>query len=393
MTQLRPDIARVTLIVLFIGGLIAASLGIIKPFIPSIIWAATLTVATWPLLLWVERHVGHHRWVAVLIMTVTLLLTIIVPSWLAISTVMANIDQISDLARTILSLRIPPIPPWLASLPLIGSRAAELWGTVASARLEELGPTLAPYAGTMSQWFASAVGSLGGILLHFGLTTAVAAIMYAQGEVAAAALIRFGRRLGGDRGEMAIRLAGQAIRGVALGVVITALTQAVIAGVGLAVVGMPFATILTALMFVLCLIQIGPALVLIPSVIWLYYSGDALWATVLLAFSVVSMTIDQFIRPVLIRKGADLPILLILAGVLGGLVAFGVLGIFVGPTVLAVTYTLLNAWIDEDEAPGADVVGLLEPEGDLPRDDRPGSGAGPRDLIQMPIDTAVGRLG
>ncbi|WP_123149419.1 AI-2E family transporter, partial [Mesorhizobium delmotii] len=104
-----------------------------------------------------------------------------------------------------------------------------------------------------------------------------------------------------------------------------------------------------------CLIQLGPVLVMAPAVIWMYYSGGTLWATVLLAFTIVAATMDQFIRPVLIRRGADLPMLLILAGVIGGLVAFGILGIFIGPTVLAVAYTLLNAWMadgDDREPPG-----------------------------------------
>ena len=160
-------------------------------------------------------------------------------------------------------------------------------------------------------------------------------------------MLLFGRRLAGERGETAVHLAGQAIRSVALGVVVTALAQSLIGGIGLGVVGLPFAAPLTALMFVLCLIQLGPGLVLIPAVIWMYYSGDTVWATVLLVFTIVATTIDQFIRPVLIRRGADLPLLLILSGVIGGLVAFGILGIFIGPTVLAVAYTLVNAWMEE----------------------------------------------
>ena len=153
-------------------------------------------------------------------------------------------------------------------------------------------------------------------------------------------------------GDMAVRLAGQAVRSVALGVVVTAIAQSVVGGIGLAVAGVPFASMLTALIFVLCLIQLGPGLVMVPAVIWMYYSGDTLWATVLLVFTIVAATMDQFIRPVLIRRGADLPMMLILAGVIGGLIAFGILGIFIGPTVLAVAYTLLNAWLAEaDEVP------------------------------------------
>jgi predicted PurR-regulated permease PerM len=148
-----------------------------------------------------------------------------------------------------------------------------------------------------------------------------------------------------------VLLAGQAIRSVALGVVVTAVAQSVLGGIGLAVVGVPFATVLTALMFVLCLAQVGPGLVLVPAVVWMYYAGDALWATVLLAFTLVAATMDNFLRPLLIRQGADLPLLLILAGVIGGLIAIGLLGIFIGPTVLAIAYTLLNAWMaDSDEA-------------------------------------------
>jgi predicted PurR-regulated permease PerM len=209
----------------------------------------------------------------------------------------------------------------------------------------------------MTQWVASAAGSLGNMFLQFLLTTVIAAVMYAGGEKAARTMLLFGRRLAGDRGEKAVFLAGQAIRSVALGVVVTALAQSLIGGIGLGLVGLPFAGLLTALMFVLCLIQVGPGIVLVPAVIWLYYSTDIVGGTVLLVFTVIAVTVDQFIRPILIRRGANLPLLLILGGVLGGLVAFGVLGIFIGPTVLAVAYTLLNAWIAEDNGATAPEAG------------------------------------
>ncbi|MDQ6436372.1 AI-2E family transporter YdiK [Mesorhizobium sp. LHD-90] len=354
LVPLRQDITRVTLAVLFIGSLLVASFLVMQLFLPAIVWATTLVLATWPLLLWLQRHTGNRRGLAVLIMTLTLLLLVIVPFWLALSTVITNLETVGDLIRTILSLRPPPVPDWLAGVPLVGARAAEAWEKLNSASVQELLPRLTPYAGTLTYWFASATGSLGGMFIHFLLTTAIAAVMYSGGERAAATAIRFGRRLGGARGETAVRLAGQAIRSVALGVVVTAVAQSAVAGIGLAVAGVPYAAVLMALIFILCLIQLGPALVMAPAVIWMYYSGDALWATVLLVFTIVAGTMDQFIRPVLIRRGADLPMLLILAGVIGGLIAFGILGIFIGPTVLAVAYTLLNAWMaecDEREPP------------------------------------------
>jgi predicted PurR-regulated permease PerM len=335
-----------------------------QPFLPAILWATTLVLATWPLMLWVERRAGNRRAVAVAVMTATILLILIAPLWVAISTVSTNIDLIGDLFRTALSVRIPPPPEGLADIPLVGKPAADTWSRLASAGVPELVSKLKPYAGQLTQWFASAAGNLGSMFFQFLLTTAIAAVMYAGGENAAAYLVRFGRRLAGDRGERAVNLAGQAIRSVALGVVVTALAQSVIGGVGLVVVGLPFAGLLTALMFVLCLIQLGPALVLVPAVVWMYYSADTLWATVLLLFTLVAVTVDQFIRPILIRRGADLPLLLILAGVIGGLIAFGFLGIFIGPTVLAVTYTLLSAWIAEgDEKASGSELTEASPEG------------------------------
>jgi len=188
--------------------------------------------------------------------------------------------------------------------------------------------------------------------VQFLLTVAVSAIMFASGEGAAAAVIRFGRRLAGDRGEQAVRLAGAAIRGVALGVVVTAFIQTAIGAAGVYIAGVPYAGLLSAVIFMLCIAQVGPALVLIPAIIWMYYIGETGSATLLLIFGVVAIGIDNFIRPILIRKGADLPILLILAGVIGGLIAFGLIGIFIGPTVLAVGYTLLDAWMKEGEEAG-----------------------------------------
>jgi len=352
MPSLHQDLTRTTLAVLFIGGLIAATLWVLLPFLPAIVWAMTLVVSTWPLMLRVQRYAGNRRSLAVLAMTAALLLIVIVPLWLAIATVVANVDEIAELTRAALSLRLPSPPEWLAELPLVGPRAAQAWRQLATADVSDLAPKLTPYAGYMTRWLAGAVGGLGLLFLQFLLVVAIAAIMFAQGERAAASVIRFARRLAGERGETTALLAGHAIRGVALGVVVTAIAQSLLGGISLAVVGIPFATVLTAVMFILCLAQVGPGLVLIPAVVWLYWSGELVWGTVLVGLSLVTLAMDNFLRPLLIRRGANLPMLLILAGVIGGLIAFGLLGIFVGPTVLAVAYTLLNAWVDENETAG-----------------------------------------
>ncbi len=151
--------------------------------------------------------------------------------------------------------------------------------------------------------------------------------------------------LAGGAGERAAVLSAQAIRAVALGIVVTALVQSVIGGLGLVLTGVQYPALLAAVMFLLGVAQIGPAPVLLGAVIWLYWKDETLWGTVLVVWSLFTASLDNFLRPLLIRKGADLPLLLIFAGVLGGLLGFGIIGLFIGPVVLAVTYTLLRAWV------------------------------------------------
>ena len=186
-------------------------------------------------------------------------------------------------------------------------------------------------------------------LLHFLMTAVVAAVLWSSGEEAAARVRRFARRLGGDRGEGAVRLAAQAIRGIALGVVVTAILQSLLAGLGFLIAGIPFAAALTTVTFVLCIAQVGPILVLAPAVGYLFWSGQTGWGAFLLVWTIIVGTMDSFVRPYLIKKGADLPLVLVFAGVLGGLMTFGLIGIFVGPVVLAVAHTLLEAWATQAE--------------------------------------------
>ena len=239
---------------------------------------------------------------------------------------------------------------------------------------------LGPYAGMLTKWFVSEVGNVGYLLVQFLLTVGLAAVMYLDGEAWADTALRIGERLGGDSGRHVVELAGAAVRGVALGVGVTALVQSLLGGLAVAVAGVPFAGLLTAVMLMLCLAQVGPLPVLLAAVGWLFWQGETGWGIGLLVASVVVGTIDNFIRPALIRLGADLPLLLILAGVIGGLFAFGLVGIFVGPVVLAVGWTLLAAWIGDDEAlgpvepPAAPPVAppAAPPPSDLPPGPTPG---------------------
>jgi predicted PurR-regulated permease PerM len=342
-----PDLARTTLRLLALGALIAASLWIVRPFLVASTWATMITVATWPLFLRMQVWLGGRRSLAVAVMTLALLLILVVPLYLGIATIVKNAGKIVDWSRSVASLAIPEPPAWVESVPLVGSKLAERWHEIATARPEGIFARLAPLADDLAFWFVGQVGSIGLLLVHFLLTVIIAAILYSNGETAALAADRFARRLAGPQGANALVLAAQAIRAVALGVVVTASLQSVLAGIGLAIAGVPFAPILTVVMFILAVAQIGGWPVLLLAVIWVYHTSSAVWATGFLVWAIFCGTFDNFLRPMLIKRGADLPLLLIFTGVVGGLVAFGVVGLFIGPVVLAVAYTLLVNWVSE----------------------------------------------
>jgi predicted PurR-regulated permease PerM len=153
------DLTRLTLAVLFIGGLIAASFWVMRPFLPAIVWAVTLVIPSWPLMLRVQHYAGNRRGPAVLVMTLALLLVLIVPLWLAISTIVANVDQIADLVRTVLSLRVPAPSDWLAGVPLVGDRATQAWAQLTATGVREWAPKLTPYAGVLTEWLVSAAAA------------------------------------------------------------------------------------------------------------------------------------------------------------------------------------------------------------------------------------------
>jgi predicted PurR-regulated permease PerM len=241
---------------------------------------------------------------------------------------------------------LPPPPDWISKIPFAGERIAAKWAEL-HADPEKLVATVVPHAQSFATWLLAQFGSIGVMLLHFLLVVAGCAILYTMGERAALGVRRFAQRLAGVRGDNAVTLAGQAIRGVAMGVVVTAIVQSLAAGLGLWIAGIPFAALLVAVIFLLGVAQLGPILVMVPAVVWLYWTDHAAMGTFLLVWTVVVGALDNFLRPVLIRRGADLPLLLIFAGVVGGLVSFGLVGVFVGPVVLAVTYTLLDAWISD----------------------------------------------
>lgn len=340
------DLARTLLAVVGIGSLIVASFLVLRPFLPAVIWATMIVVATWPALRAVEARLWGNRGLAVAVMTLTMLAILAVPLAMAVVAVVDRADDVVAWTRSLATRPLPALPEWITGLPLVGKKLTAEWAKIAVAPSEELAARINPYVRDVAGWFIAQAGSLGTLLIQVLLTVAVAALLYARGEAVGRGVLAFATRLAGGHGVRAVLLSAGAIRAVALGIVVTALVQAVIGGIGLVITGVPHAALLTCVMLMLGVAQVGPAPVLIGAVIWLYADGQSLWGTVMLVWGLVTSALDNVLRPILIRKGADLPLILIIAGVIGGLLAFGLVGLFIGPVVLAVAYTLMVAWVD-----------------------------------------------
>jgi predicted PurR-regulated permease PerM len=350
----RADLTRIFLVILIIAMLIVGSLWTLLPFLGALIWAATIVIATWPLMLKVQRRVGGKRSIATAVMTLVMLAIFILPMFLAIGVLFDAATQGADVVKDLMTKGLEPPPAWLTGIPWAGPKLAAKWQEVAAAGPEGLAEFLRPYLRTTAAWALALTGGLGATILHFLLTIIIAGILYANGEAAAGGVIAFARRIGRDRGEHSMHLAAQAIRGVALGVVVTALVESLIGAAGLWLAGVPKTGLIVAIIFIFGIAQLGPVLPMLGVVIWAFWSGKALVGVGMIVLMVILGIVDNVMKPILIQRGVqNLPLFVIVAGVIGGLVSFGVIGLFIGPVILAVTYTLLKAWIEEDPATAA----------------------------------------
>lgn len=345
MQEPARDIVRTTLGATLIGLLIVSCLWILRPFLAATIWSTMLVVATWPVLIWAQNRLWGRRSLAVIVMSLLMLLLFVVPLMLAIGTIVSHADIIVSKVTSFASNPLPPAPPWVAGLPLVGDRIAALWEEAVTSGAGGLLARLMPYADDIFKWSVSQAGGVGFLFVQFLLTVAISALMYAGGETAAAAVHRFGTRLAGVHGGKRSRWPAR--RSAALHSASGSRRSCRRGSGAWVIAGIPFAGLLTAIMLLMCIAQIGPGLVLFPAVAWGLWTGGPGWGTFLLVWSLVVATLDNVLRPALIKRGADLPLILIFAGVIGGLLAFGLVGIFVGPVLLAVGYTLLGSWVGE----------------------------------------------
>ncbi|WP_075181674.1 AI-2E family transporter YdiK [Pantoea sp. 1.19] len=347
--QRQKDLPQIIFSLMFIVLMLVACFWVVQPFILGFAWASMVVIATWPLMVRLQGWLWGRRSLAVLVMTLLLLLLFIIPIALLVNSLIDNSRPLIAWATS--GHLTPPTLDWLRRLPLVGEKLWNAWHNLLAGGGSAALAKAQPYIGRTTGFFFAQAGHFGRFIMHLGLMLLFSILLFWRGEQVGMGIRHFAWRLGGRRGDAAVVLAGQAVRAVALGVVVTALVQGVLGGIGLAISGIPYATLLTVLMILFCLVQLGPLPVLIPAIIWLYWSGDTTWGTVLLVWSCVVGTLDNVLRPVLIRMGADLPMILILSGVIGGLIAFGMIGLFIGPVVLAVSYRLLSVWMHETPLP------------------------------------------
>ncbi|WP_416412624.1 AI-2E family transporter YdiK [Pantoea sp. App145] len=352
------DLPQMLFSLMFILIMITACLWVVQPFILGFAWASMVVIATWPLMIKLQHLLWGRRSLAVVAMTILLLLLFIIPIAVLVNSLIDNSAPV--IAWATQGHLVLPQLDWLKEVPMVGDKLFSSYHLLVDGGGTAIMNKLQPYIGRTTSFFVAQAGHFGRFMLHLGLMLLFSVLLYWRGEQVGQGIRHFACRMGGRRGDAAVLLAGQAIRAVALGVVVTALVQGVLGGIGLAISGIPYATLLTVVMILSCLVQLGPLIVLVPAIIWLYWSGDTTWGTVLLVWSCVVGTLDNVLRPMLIRMGADLPMILILSGVIGGLVAFGMIGLFIGPVVLAVSYRLVSVWMHEVPPPDDDPVDVVE---------------------------------
>jgi len=330
-----------------IGAAVLLGIGcflILLPFISAALWAAILCFTTWPLFIRLKAIVRDRRTLAALIATVILSAIIIAPVAFLVSKLSANINEIIVATQKV--MREGPLTPpsWVASIPLVGDRLKAYWTLMnqsSSARFAEI----AKWLPTVRNLVLGGGRALAAGVFQIVLSLLMVFLLYRDGAAAADRLDTTIHRIGGAQASRLLEVAGVTIRAVVYGVLGTALLQGVLASIGFMIAGVPGAVLLGFVVFVVAVIPGGPLLVAAPAVLWLYHRGLVAWAIFVLVWIIVVGNLDSVVRPFLIsRGGGTTPLILIVLGILGGAMAFGLIGLFLGPTILAVGYQLFDEW-------------------------------------------------
>ena len=332
-------LVQIRLLVLF-----GASFWVMAPFWSALFWGAVLAFASWPLMRLLTRWLGGRESLAAGILTLGWMLLVAVPLvWLGFNLA----DHVRDAVALIKDIQVdglPEAPTWLGSIPFVGERLVATWDSI-DQQGAALMVSIKPYLGQVGNWLLARSAQIGGGILELTLSLVFVFFFYRDGPRLAMFVHRLLERLIGERAGYYIELVAGTVQRVVNGVIGTAAAQALLALIGFLIAGVPGALVLGIVTFLLSLIPMGPPLVWIPATAWLAWKGDYTYAVFLGVWGTFVISgVDNVLKPYLISRGGNLPLVIVLLGVFGGLIAFGFIGLFIGPTLLAVAYSLLTDW-------------------------------------------------
>ena len=332
-------LVQILLLVLF-----GASFWVMAPFWSALFWGAVLAFARWPLMRLLTRWLGGRESLAAGILTLGWMLLVAVPLvWLGFNLA----DHVRDAVALIKDIQVdglPEAPTWLGSIPFVGERLVAMWDSI-DQQGAALMVSIKPYLGQVGNWLLARSAQIGGGILELTLSLVFVFFFYRDGPRLAMFVHRLLERLIGERAGYYIELVAGTVQRVVNGVIGTAAAQALLALIGFLIAGVPGALVLGIVTFLLSLIPMGPPLVWIPATAWLAWKGDYTYAVFLGVWGTFVISgVDNVLKPYLISRGGNLPLVIVLLGVFGGLIAFGFIGLFIGPTLLAVAYSLLTDW-------------------------------------------------
>ncbi len=344
---------------LLLVGIAIGCVLVLRPFLSAILWAAILAYTTWPVFTWTRLRLHVRRGAAAGIMVALTTVLIVLPLALAAPAGAEDVAQLRISIEAALNAGLPGAPAWLYPLPLLGPTLANYWNEWA-ADLSAMVSFFKPYFGMIAEQGLDVLLGIAGGLLQFLMALLVAFFFWASGDRMAVHLNRIVHRIAGGHAERLVAVTGATVRGTVYGILGTALVQGLLTSFGLWVSGVPRPLLLGAVAGLLSVLPVGAPVVWIPAVLWLLGAGHTGWGIFLGCYGLFFITgAYNLIQPYFISRGAQLPFLLTILGVLGGALAFGLLGIFLGPVLLGVGFTLVA------EFAGADT---LAPEPDLAPD-------------------------
>jgi predicted PurR-regulated permease PerM len=332
---------------LAIGAILFACFWIARPLLLVLAWGTLIAIALAPLHRALARAGGNRPKAAATVIVLFLLALVIFPLSFLPASFERAAEGLAGVTNNWTELKLPPLPSWVSGVPWFGPMIDERW-TAATSNSSELLIAVKPYVGPALQWLAEKGGSLGLAILEMLLSIILAGIFLATAEGTTSASHKIANRLGGTSAENLLDVAVRTVRSVAQGVIGTALIQGFLSGVGFLIAGVPFATALGVLSFGTAMLQIGTWLVWIPVATWLFYQGETGWALFTAVLGIIINLLDNLIKPLLIGRGAGIPLWVIFIGVIGGILSIGFIGIFIGPLVMAAGYSIIISWLSDE---------------------------------------------